>query len=58
MIDTETFDQILEMDDDDEQSFSRNIIEGFFEQAQTTFKEMDVAMWVFPGSQISENEAN
>lgn len=42
LIDAGTFDQILEMDDDDEErSFSRAIVFGFFEQAETTFQQME-----------------
>ncbi|KAF3922215.1 hypothetical protein ABW21_db0209098 [Orbilia brochopaga] len=37
-----TFEQILEMDDDDEsREFSSALVKGFFEQAETTFVEMD-----------------
>ncbi len=44
-IDQVTFDQILEMDDDEEErEFSRSIVYGFFEQAETTFKKMDAAV--------------
>jgi hypothetical protein len=39
LIDGPTFQQILEMDD--EEDFSRQIVFDFFEQAETTFKEMD-----------------
>lgn len=40
-IDQSAFEQILEMDEgDDEQTFSRSIIESFFEQAESTFKKM------------------
>lgn len=50
-IDFETFDQILEMDDEGDDSFSRGIVSGFVEQAQTTFDEMEgfmfVPRWVF-----------
>lgn len=38
-----TFEQILEMDDDEEErDFSKGIVYGFFEQAETTFKKMEV----------------
>lgn len=38
-----TFDQILEMDDDEEErEFSKSIVDGFFEQAEATFKKMEV----------------
>ena len=41
-IDAATFEQILEMDEDDpSQEFSRGIVFGFFEQAETTFTKMD-----------------
>jgi len=41
-IDRTTFEQILEMDDDeDEREFSRSIVFDFFEQAETTFQKMD-----------------
>jgi len=41
-IDRTTFEQILEMDDDEnEREFSRSIVFDFFDQAETTFKKMD-----------------
>ncbi|ESZ96890.1 hypothetical protein SBOR_2755 [Sclerotinia borealis F-4128] len=44
-IDAATFEQILEMDDDeDEREFSRSIVYGFFEQAEQTFTKMDDAL--------------
>jgi len=44
-LDRTTFEQILEMDDDDEdREFSRSIVTGFFEQAEATFKKMDDAL--------------
>lgn len=46
-IDTATFEQILEMDEDDPgnngEPFSKGIVYGFFEQADTTFTKMDAA---------------
>lgn len=40
-----TFEQILEMDDDEEErEFSRSIVFGFFEQAENTFKSMDTSL--------------
>ncbi|KAI5818117.1 osomolarity two-component system, phosphorelay intermediate protein YPD1, partial [Pyronema omphalodes] len=44
MIDMATFEQILEMDDDDEKEFSRAIVSGFLEQAHETFGKMDEAL--------------
>lgn len=44
-IDIATFEQILEMDDDEEErEFSRSIVLGFFDQAEQTFKKMDVQL--------------
>ncbi|PVH89344.1 histidine-phosphotransfer domain, HPT domain-containing protein [Cadophora sp. DSE1049] len=44
-IDAVTFEQILEMDDDeDDREFSRSIVFSFFEQAEQTFKKMDDAL--------------
>ncbi|KAL1921652.1 uncharacterized protein VTP21DRAFT_10294 [Calcarisporiella thermophila] len=41
IIDRTTFDQLLEMDDDDERDFSKSIVWDYFDQAQATFKDMD-----------------
>jgi osomolarity two-component system, phosphorelay intermediate protein YPD1 len=46
VIDTSTFDQILEMDDDDQKEFSRSIVYDFFTQAEGTFDKMDAALYV------------
>jgi osomolarity two-component system phosphorelay intermediate protein YPD1 len=47
-IDASTFEQILEMDDDEDEppvrEFSKSIVEGFFEQAEETFVKMDKAL--------------
>lgn len=44
-IDITTFEQILEMDDDeDDREFSRSIVFGFFEQAESTFENMETAL--------------
>jgi osomolarity two-component system phosphorelay intermediate protein YPD1 len=44
-IDRATFDQILEMDDDeDEREFSRSIVYDFFDQAAETFRKMDTSL--------------
>lgn len=46
-IDTATFEQILEMDDDeDEREFSKSIVYDFFQQADTTFQKMDANLYV------------
>jgi osomolarity two-component system phosphorelay intermediate protein YPD1 len=42
-IDVPTFEQILEMDEDeDEREFSKSIVYDFFSQAESTFTKMDV----------------
>ncbi|KAL8850421.1 MAG: hypothetical protein Q9221_004653 [Calogaya cf. arnoldii] len=44
-IDAVTFEQILEMDDDEEErEFSKSIVFGFFEQAEATFIKMDASL--------------
>ena len=40
-IEAATFEQILEMDDDDDRDFSRSIVFDFFTQAESTFSKMD-----------------
>lgn len=48
-IDRTVFDQILEMDDEDEdREFSKSIVFGFFEQAEQTFTDMHDALYVDP----------
>jgi osomolarity two-component system, phosphorelay intermediate protein YPD1 len=44
-LDYATFEQILEMDDDEEErDFSKGIVFGFFEQAEATFEKMEKAL--------------
>lgn len=44
-IDTATFEQILEMDDDEEErEFSKSIVYDFFQQAESTFQKMDASL--------------
>lgn len=46
-IDQATFEQILEMDDDeDEREFSKSIVYDFFTQAEGTFEKMDKNVYV------------
>ncbi|KAK6504865.1 hypothetical protein TWF481_006802 [Arthrobotrys musiformis] len=53
-VDIETFEQILEMDDDDpDREFSRGLVLGFFDQADTTFSQMDEALKVKDLGQLS-----
>lgn len=45
ILDESTFEQILEMDDDEEdRDFSRSIVYGFFDQAESTFKKIQKEM--------------
>ncbi|KAL2359049.1 hypothetical protein RJZ56_008118 [Blastomyces dermatitidis] len=43
-IEETTFEQILEMDEDFKREFSRDLVYGFFEQAETTFSDMKKAI--------------
>ncbi|KAH0543943.1 hypothetical protein FGG08_001844 [Glutinoglossum americanum] len=52
-IDSTIFEQILEMDDEEEREFSRSIVYGFFEQAVATFKKMDDGLASGDLSQLS-----
>jgi len=46
-IDSATFEQILEMDDDEEErEFSKSIVYDFFQQADSTFQKMDENLYV------------
>ena len=46
-IDTATFEQILEMDDDEEErEFSKSIVYDLFQQAESTFQKMDASVYV------------
>ncbi|PGG96684.1 hypothetical protein AJ79_09489 [Helicocarpus griseus UAMH5409] len=44
VVEQSTFEQILEMDDDDEHEFSKSIVYGFFDQAESTFAKMETAI--------------
>lgn len=46
IIDIETFTQILDLDEDDTHDFSFGMTEAYFSQANTTFTDMDEALWV------------
>ncbi|CEP09695.1 hypothetical protein [Parasitella parasitica] len=43
ILDMITFEQLLEMDDEDNHEFSLSLVENYYEQATTTFKQMDEA---------------
>lgn len=44
LVDMNTFGQLLEMDDDEAHSFSKSLTWDYFDQAVTTFAEMDAAV--------------
>ncbi|CAH0050166.1 unnamed protein product [Clonostachys solani] len=44
LVDLNTFNQILEMDEPDDHEFSYSIVFGFFDQARETFESMDAAL--------------
>lgn len=44
LIDMNTFDQLLDMDDEEDHEFSYSIVLNYFEQAEATFKDMDAAL--------------
>jgi osomolarity two-component system phosphorelay intermediate protein YPD1 len=47
IVDHSIFDQLLEMDEDDtEREFSKGIVLNYFEQAATTFTDMDLSLLV------------
>lgn len=45
IFDEDIFSQILEMDDDEERSFSKGLVTSFFEQAEKTFTEMTETLY-------------
>ncbi|KAF9896438.1 hypothetical protein BX616_007449, partial [Lobosporangium transversale] len=44
IIDHVTFDQLLEMDDEEDHEFSKSLVWNYFEQAEKTFADMEAAM--------------
>ncbi|KAI9264237.1 signal transduction histidine kinase [Phascolomyces articulosus] len=44
LIDMNTFDQLLDMDDEEDHEFSYSIVLNYFEQAEQTFQDMDGAL--------------
>lgn len=43
-VERSTFEQILDMDEEEDRDFSKSIVFGFLEQAEQTFGKMDTAM--------------
>ena len=46
-LDATTFEQLLEMDDDDEREFSKGIVWNYFEQVKGSFALIEEGMCVF-----------
>jgi osomolarity two-component system phosphorelay intermediate protein YPD1 len=46
LIEWETFNQILELDEDGTHDFSQQMVEDFYTQAEETFEEMNELLWV------------
>ena len=46
VIDMETFEQILELDEDEKHEFSADMVWQYFSQATVTFTDMDDALYV------------
>lgn len=44
VIDMDTFEQILELDEDDTRDFSAEMVWQYFDQAKLTFTDMDAAL--------------
>ena len=46
VVDMDTFEQILELDEDDEREFSSEMVWQYFEQAEQAFTDMDTNLCV------------
>lgn len=46
VIDIEVFEQLLEMDEEDDRDFSKSLVYNYFEQAESTFENMRKALYV------------
>jgi osomolarity two-component system phosphorelay intermediate protein YPD1 len=58
-IDQSTFEQILEMDEDEaEREFSKSIVYDFFTQAEGTFVKMDTSLCVASLPHLHEHTAD
>lgn len=44
VIDVDVFEQLLEMDEEDDREFSRSLVWNYFEQAESTFENMEAAL--------------
>jgi osomolarity two-component system phosphorelay intermediate protein YPD1 len=52
IIDREVFNQVLELDEDDE-DFSKEMVDAYFVQADKTFKSMDAALCAFSATLLA-----
>jgi osomolarity two-component system phosphorelay intermediate protein YPD1 len=48
IIDQSVFGQVLEMDDDGNREFSKNLVDSFHSQSKETFQNLRRAMYVVP----------
>jgi osomolarity two-component system, phosphorelay intermediate protein YPD1 len=48
-LDATTFDQLLEMDDDDDREFSKGIVWNYFDQVKNSFAPIEEGMYGFYG---------
>lgn len=48
LLDATTFEQLLEMDDDEEREFSKGIVWNYFEQVKGSFAPIEEGMLVLP----------
>lgn len=55
IIDSEMLRQLQELDDDDTHEFSRDLVHGYFKQAESTFLEMDAAFAARDLEQLSHH---
>jgi osomolarity two-component system phosphorelay intermediate protein YPD1 len=44
-LDATTFEQLLEMDDDDERDFSKGIVWNYFDQVKSSFSSIEEGMY-------------
>jgi osomolarity two-component system phosphorelay intermediate protein YPD1 len=44
VIDNETFEQLLDLDEEDEHEFSKQMADDYFGQVEVTFKDLDTAL--------------
>ncbi|GAB5585759.1 Phosphorelay intermediate protein [Umbelopsis nana] len=53
LLDMATFDQLLDMDDEEDHEFSKSIVWDYFKQAEATFEDMDGALEMKDLSELS-----